>query len=257
MQDLDIYKLLVTTANIISQTKFAMRFAIKGGLVLVTKMFEHGKNDMFRRTTDIDIHCNSRDTWIDFYTNCERILNNNPYNIVYCLEDRRSARKGLDKSDSLKFGVTLPDGSKTHIKMDMNIKSNETIEIEFDTNLNMFTYSELTMLSDKIVVVSSQHVYRRIKDLYDLCVLANMYDFRLVDIANILQKKHNKDFSQLTNMLIPANMPALMHAYSEFKGIYNKPPFSIIWDTATKFLLQIYSNSNLNITWSYREGMWK
>ena len=257
MTDIEVYKILVDTVNIISRTKYVKYFAIKGGLVLVTKMFEHNREDMFRRTTDVDIHCNSKEIWESFCRNCEGILNENRQGLVYRLIKRRADTKGLDTSDSLQFNVQTTTGESTVIKMDMNIKSNDSIQVQFDINLNMYTYNELTMLADKLVVVSSQSVYRRIKDLYDLCVLASMYNFRLSDISSILMQKHNRKFTDLTNMLVPQNFGELSHAYDKYKGIVNKQTFGIVLNLAQQFLYPIYTNYSKDAVWDCEHTMWR
>ena len=61
----DIYKYLVDTANLISQSSFSDKMILKGGSVLISKMIENSRLDLYRKTTDLDIHCDKREVWID------------------------------------------------------------------------------------------------------------------------------------------------------------------------------------------------
>ena len=128
----DIYKYLVDTANIISQSRFSNKTILKGGSVLISKMTENSRLDLYRKTTDLDIHCDKRDVWIDFYTNIESILNSNNIGYVYRITDRRSKRKGFDKADSIKFSLADANCNKTIVfKIDMNINSNTVITCDY------------------------------------------------------------------------------------------------------------------------------
>lgn len=255
LTDVEMYNLLVGMAGLISKTKYARFFALKGGLVLMSKLFEYNRAEMFRRTSDIDIHCSNKDIWLNFCKECELILNQSS-EYRFKLIKQRSATKGLDTSDSLTFEVRLQDGRVAKVGMDMNIKSDSIIEVSFSQSLGMVTYSDYTMLADKIVVVSSQSVYRRIKDLYDICVLASIGNFELEKIWGMLYKKHNKKSTDLTNMLTKTNFEVLYHAYNKFTGILNKPDFMTILDIAQKFLHPLYADIHTNYKWDNRGYLW-
>ena len=176
----DIYEYLRYTANLIAASEFGNQLVLKGGSVLISKLIECNRLDLYRLTTDLDIHCDKKEVWIAFYTNIENILNNNDRNYIYRVEKRRSEIKGLETSDSLRFSLN-DSGTIVNFKIDMNIKSNRIITVECSPILNMNTYDALTMLSDKIVAVSSDKIYRRIKDLYDITVFASL----LSDFSNV------------------------------------------------------------------------
>lgn len=256
-----MYNFLLSTANIISKTKYARFFALKGGLVLMSKMFEFSRMDLFRKTSDIDIHCSSKDIWVSFCNECEFILNSSDYaktnRLTYRLVNIRSKSKGLDTSDSLSFEVSTMSGDIIKFKIDMNIKSDSIVEISFDNILQLNTYSEYTMMSDKIVTVSSQKIYRRIKDLYDICVLASLYRFELGKLTRVLKTKHSIELRNLTNMLKAENMSDIYHAYNSFKGIINKPDITVIMDIAQKFLCPFYNYIETGLIWDNRSCLWK
>jgi len=253
----DIFNYLVDTIKLISTSTFGDKMILKGGSVLISKMIENDRSDMYRKTSDIDIHCDKKELWIDFYKNIESILNNNSLGYKYKMIHRRSEEKGLNTSDSLKFKLYDTNIDKEiEFKIDMNIKSNTIITYEYSQTLQMSTYDALTMLSDKIVVVSSQKIYRRIKDLYDLIVLVSLYNFEYDDILNHLGMKHQGAI--LENMLTNNNFKDINHAYSKYRGIQNKPDIMTVISIAQAFLQPIYNPDNVkhNITWDKEKSSW-
>jgi domain of unknown function (DUF1814) len=251
----DIYKYLVDTANLISQSRFSDKMILKGGSVLISKIIENSRLDLYRKTTDLDIHCDKREVWINFYTNIESILNSNKLGYVYKIIDRRSQRKGFDKSDSIKFSLSDTNCNKAiEFKIDININSNTIITCDYSPILNMTTYDALTMISDKITVVSSQKIYRRIKDLYDLCVLISLYDFTYYDVIEHIRKKHSG--VKLENMLLSNNFSSLEHAFSKYEGISNKPNIMTIISLAQAFLQPIYCSNKVDMLWKKEISAW-
>lgn len=252
----DIYGYLRYTANLIADSRFGDKLILKGGSVLMSKLIECDRQDLMRITRDIDIHCDKKDLWIDFYTNIEAILNNNNQGLIYKIIKRRSLDKGLDTSDSLKFNIIDTINNKeVQFKIDMNIKSNCIISIEYSPILNMNTYDAVTMLSDKIVVVSSEKIYRRIKDLYDLTVLSSLYDYEYTNIIKHIQIK-NPNIT-LKDMLIPKNFAAIQHAYSLYRGIYNKPSIQNLVASSRVFLQPIYSKYSGELIWNHMKALWE
>ena len=82
----DIYEYLRYTANLIAASEFGNQLVLKGGSVLIYKLIECNRLDLYRLTTDLDIHCDKKEVWIAFYTNIENILNNNDRNYIYKIE---------------------------------------------------------------------------------------------------------------------------------------------------------------------------
>ena len=94
--------------------------------------------NIFGLTRDLDIHCNKKEVWIDFYTNIESVLNMNDRGYIYKITKRRSQEKGLNTSDSLTFSLN-DDGKAIQFKMDMNIKGNHIITVHTDTDTHKYT----------------------------------------------------------------------------------------------------------------------
>lgn len=252
----NIYEYLRITANLISESRFGNKMVLKGGSALMSKLIELGRQDLIRATRDIDIHCNRLDIWVDFYTNIEDILNNNSLGLKYKLIKRRSLEKGLNNSDSLTFKIyDYNNNEEINFKIDMNIKSNSIISCDFSPLLNMQIYDFETMLSDKIVAVSSIKVFRRIKDVYDIAVLASLKDYSFKNILKHIEVKHGKP--EYINMLTQENFDKLQHAYVKYDAVsHDKGMYELMCIDST-FLQPFYINYEGELIWNHLASRWE
>lgn len=258
--DIEIYNLLVLTANIVSKTEYARFLTLKGDLVLMSKLYQCGRMDMFRRVPVIEVHCPNMDIWLHFCNECEYLLNNSEYAksqmVQYKLQRRCSVKMGSVRPDALIFGVILGDSRVAEFKITADITNDNSVEIEFDRVLNMRVYSVYTILVDKIVTISSRRLFNRIQDLYDVYVLANLYSFRLDTIVMLLSKKYNMSLRNLTNMLTFENMVDILHLYEGSRFITNKPDIKILIDVTQKFFEPLYKGITDGYVWNSKNLSW-
>ena len=84
------------------------------------------------------------------------------------------------------------------------------------------------MLVDKIAVVSSSKVFRRIKDMVDLYYLSQCVQINVEDVRSIAEKTNRKieDFSDFMT-----RKDDLKHAYDKFRfsGSAEKPDFETVY----------------------------
>lgn len=256
-KDMDMYRLLEYTIRLISRTQYRDKFALKGGAVLMNSVVVSNNVNLFRRTQDIDVHCVSAADWIMFVRDLEMILNSNREGIVYKITAIRSRDKyggKVNTSDSVALNVRLPDGTESKIKIDMNVKDNTVVELVFNGNLNMYTYSNVTMLADKLHAVSSCKIYRRVKDVFDIVVLASLYDFNIDDVYSKLNKKFGSMYLE-TNYMTAENYSMLEHAYNKYDGIWDKREFKYVINSALHFCKPIYRREH-NKIWISSVGNW-
>lgn len=253
MTDGQIFEVLRNTVQTISESPYGRVFVVKGGAALICKMIESGNERLIRKTTDIDLHCNSKEVWSRFLKDASVILNSSRNGYTYTVEKVRSIEKGkLGLSDSIKIRVNTQVG-ECSIKIDMNLKSNRIITVEYSPILNMNTYDRYTMLADKIVAISSKSIYRRIKDVYDIYALSIMGCYRSYDIIEHIDVKHGGKV--LENMLTYENYEAISHAYKAFSGIVNKPGINEVLGIVSSFVSPIYE-SETQLEWNNQIGAW-
>lgn len=232
-----MYEILRHTINTIGDSIYGDCFILKGGSALMSMLVEEGKTEYFRATKDIDLHVFEISDWKSFKSNILHILNNNNHGIVYDFIESRP--KCTETSD----GVVLISHSQIgdmKFGIDMNVKAANIITISYLSSLSLRTYDKHTMLSDKIAAISSKTIFRRVKDVYDICVLSQLDCYASDDILDALLRKNPSFFESGCNMLVYENMESLAHAYNKFYGIEQKPEFENVVGLCTKFLVPIY-----------------
>lgn len=246
--------LLLDILELVFKSRFSKNFVLKGGLDLSEKLKSEGLDSLLRVTRDIDLHCNSWEAWIDFTKAVDEILSHST-KYTYSDYSLRSTCKDTNQiSDTLHITAhNILTKEVTAVKIDMNVKDDSIIEIDLLPGLGIPSYSYYTILSDKINVVSSKLIYRRIKDLYDLYAIVSTHDIEASKLNIAIDKKHDR--SAFSNMLTGDNFNDLVHAYDSFKGISTKPNFDEVFSVASNFLCKIYSDYPIK-EWKCKNKRW-
>lgn len=207
----------------------------KGSMVLKACLIEAGYPEDTRHTVDIDGNWNS-DT---------------PLSADQMVE---SLQKAIDKSgielkisiyrmygESRSAGFNLTDKATDEILFTMDVDVNRPIpptkvyEIE---GIRFCGVSPIQMIADKTAVVSTDKVFRRIKDVVDLYYLSSVFAFdcKAVNQALLNSKRQLGDFSGFLN-----RTNDLKHSYEKFRfaGGVNKPPFDKVYHAVKTFLADI------------------
>lgn len=179
-----------------------------------------------RKTTDIDAN------WVDEY-NEDKIIEIietavKKVNDNYSVELYRLPEKNVS------MGINILDENKIIVsKIDMDIKDNP-FYVTYTINDIDIKYSNLNkMMCDKLLSISGEHVFRRIKDLLDIHLIISSNEIKKEDLNKILEYDNRKlgDFSVLFS-----NKELIRNGYNKLKNIDNKPDFDIIWQSVIDFL---------------------
>lgn len=114
------------------------------------------------------------------------------------------------------------------------------INITPGVNINLDEYDNYTMLADKITVVCSRKIFRRIKDIYDIYVLSMLQDYKMEVLVQTIKGKRPEFLESKRIMFRPDTMAELEHAYDKFTGIVNKPKFETVYNVSSNFVSPIY-----------------
>ena len=108
-------------------------------------------------------------------------------------------------------------------------------------------------LANKIYVLSTKKIFRRIKDFYDIYRIAKCLSFKINDIYDIQEKIgiSFEDFDCLINRIEDVN-----NAYAKFSGINNKPEFSEIYDYITRIFIVPFQNNSKDLLWDHNKQEW-
>ena len=238
-----MYKLLGTISAADTPIVF------KGALIKNLILAEHGYNEIYRETTDID--CN----WIGTPP---------PMNI---LVDTVNQSLG-DLQNKYYAAAKREYGEKKSAGINIIEKNADTLITEIDismkpvTGSKIYYYGEMSIkgvlaneiLADKITVLSSNYIFRRTKDIIDVYALAHCVEIQTREIFDIYDKtkRELQAFDAFLN-----RMPELEHAYNKLTGVEGKPDFEIIYSYLNKFLIPFMQKNYGSKIWDSKKELWR
>lgn len=94
------------------------------------------------------------------------------------------------------------------------------------------------MIADKIAAISSDKVFRRIKDVVDLYYISKVFEFNRIDVMRTL-KNSERTLGDFQGFL--RNVEDLRYSYEKFRfaGGVNKPAFEEVYHSVKAFLKDI------------------
>ncbi len=209
--------------------------SFKGSMVLKACLLEAGFTEDTRHTVDIDANWNS-DT---------------PPTAEQMVESLQSAIKkyGIDLEVSIyrmygkgrSAGFELTDRETGEILFSMDIDVNRPIpptklyEVE---GLRFRGVSPSQMIADKVSAISTDKVFRRVKDVVDLYYISKVFDF---DRADVIQTLKNSDKNLDTFNGFLHRTGDLQHSYEKFRftGGVNKPPFEELYHAVKLYIKDV------------------
>lgn len=102
------------------------------------------------------------------------------------------------------------------------------------SGLRFLGVSPSQMTADKISAVSTDIVFRRIKDVVDLYYLSKVFDFSRKETIRVL-KDTGRTLGDFSGFL--RRTDELQHSYEKFRfaGGVSKPPFDEVYLTVTRY----------------------
>lgn len=217
----------------------------KGAMVLHAYLYENGySGEGIRPTKDIDANwiSDTPPTMEQITSSLQKAIDDKDIDLV--IKPFRSYGEGR----SAGFDFMDKDTSNVVFTMDMDVNRPES-------GLRLYEVGEFKfygvvveqMLADKISVVSSDKVFRRIKDVIDLYYLSKCCEIKTKDIKSVLERTNRKmsDFNAFLN-----RKEELEHSYSKFRfdGDMEKPNFEKVYDAVNKYISDfIYDIGETNI----------
>ena len=206
--------------------------SFKGSMVLKACLMEAGFSDDTRHTVDIDANWYS-----DVAPSADQLV--------------ESLQKALDQNDiplTVKIyrmygegrsaGFELKDKSSGEIlfTMDLDVNRPEVPTRIYEVEGVRFRgVSPKQMMADKVSVISTDKVFRRIKDVVDMYYISQVFEFDAGEILRLLESSGRKldDFNSFINRI-----DDLRHSYEKFRftGNVNKPSFAEVYDKVRRFI---------------------
>ena len=223
-------KLMYSVMKAIYESGIPVSF--KGSMVLKACLIEAGYTQETRHTVDIDANWNS-----DAAPSADQMV-----------ESLQNAlrKSGIDLDVSIyrmygegrSAGFELADSSTGEIIFTMDIDVNRPVpqtKIYEVAGIRFCGVAPIQMIADKVQTVSTDKVFRRIKDVVDLYYLSNVFAFDRPAALQAL-KNSGKALESFQGFLYRTD--ELKHSYEKFRfsGDVNKPPFEEVYSTVKSYI---------------------
>lgn len=209
--------------------------SFKGSMVLKACLMEAGYTEDTRHTVDIDANWNS-----DTLPTGEQMEES----LQIALK-----KSGIDLEvsiyrpygESRSAGFELKDRDTGDVVFSMDIDVNRPIpptKIYVVDGLQFRGVASSQMIADKVSVLSSEKVFRRIKDVVDLYYISKVFRFHKTDVLQTL-KNSGRSLGDFCGFL--HRIEDLRHSYEKFRfeGDVYKPPFEEVYRTVKAYIKDV------------------
>ena len=226
-------KLMYTVMKAIYDSGIPMNF--KGSMVLKACLLEAGFTEETRHTVDIDANwysdtAPSAEQMVDSLQkalrNCDINLNVSLYRMY---GEGRSA--GFELSDTATGDVLFT------MDVDVNRPASKTKIYEVE-GVRFYGVAPSQMIADKISAISTDKVFRRIKDVVDLYYISKVFAFNKAEVLDAL-KTGGRTLDSFNGFLHRPD--DLRHSYEKFRfsGEADKPPFDEVYPNVKAYIKDI------------------
>lgn len=209
--------------------------SFKGSMVLKAGLLEAGYAEETRHTVDIDANWNS-----DTPPTAEQMVDS---------LQKAITKNGMDLEVSLyrmygegrSAGFELTDPSTGELLFTMDVDVNRPVpptkiyEVE---GIRFCGVSPSQMIADKVAAVSTEKVFRRIKDVVDLYYISKVFEFDTDDILRTLENS-GRVLESFNGFL--HRTEELEHSYEKFRftGGVNKLPFGEVYSVVKDYIRDV------------------
>ena len=226
-------KIMFDVMNAIYKSGIPISF--KGSMVLKACLFEAGYLEDVRHTVDIDgnWYSNSIPSNEQIIDSLNRVLEMNNINLNVNLY----RMYGEGRSAGFEFRNKKSNELLFTMDIDVNKPSSATKIYEIE-DIRFCGSSPIQMMADKISVISSDIVFRRIKDLVDMYYFSKTFIFDKNAVIQALYSSDRKlgDFNGFLN-----DRNNLKHSYDKFRfqGEVEKPSFDEVYQSVKEYIKDI------------------
>lgn len=213
----------------------AIPISFKGSMVLKACLMEAGYTEDTRHTVDIDANWNSDTppTGEQMEESLQNALKRNGITLNVSIVRMYAATRSA--------GFDLQDPETDEVLFSMDIDVNRPIpdtkiyEVE---GLHFRGVVSSQMIADKVAVLSSEKVFRRVKDVVDLYYISKVFSFNKDAVIQTLQK-NDRELGDFQGFL--QRVEELRHSYEKFRfeGGVHKPPFEEVYHAVKTYIADV------------------
>ena len=171
------------------------------------------------------------------------------------LQNKIQAVPIRDYSDTKSAGVSIidKDTKEELFSMDISVKPVYGAKIYYHGDIGIKGVLPNEILADKISVMSSSRIFRRMKDCFDVYALSHCVEIKPAEILTVIDAKNHKllSFDEFQN-----RTQDLKHAYSKLKGIANKPDFDVVYGYLQEFIKPFKQRDPIVQIWDAENTKW-
>ena len=226
-------KLMYDVMKAIYDSQIPISF--KGSMVLRACLLEAGYTEETRHTVDIDANWHS-----DIAPSAEQMIESLQKAIM---DHDINLNVGLYRmyGKGRSAGFELSDTSSGDVIFTMDIDVGRPVSKTKIYEINGVSFCGVMpsqMIADKISVISTNKVFRRIKDVVDLYYISNVFAFDRAEILEILEC-NSRMLGSFDDFLY--GQDDLRHSYEKFRfsGNVHKPSFDEIYASVKTFIKDI------------------
>jgi len=215
----------------------------KGSMVLKACLLDAGYTEDTRHTKDIDAN------WIGDVPPSSEQMVESLQNVVdkngFDLDVRLYRRYGEGRSAG--FELKNKNTRETLFTMDVDVNRPVLPTKIYEVGGLRFRGAALSqMVADKVSSVSTDKVFRRIKDVVDLYYISKVFDFNKDEIVQTL-KNSGRTLGSFNGFLYRVH--ELKHAYEKFRfsGGVNKPAFEEVYSGAKTYIKDLLELDKVNV----------
>ncbi len=207
----------------------------KGSMVLKACLIEAGYEEETRHTVDIDAN---------WYTKTPPTAEQ----MVGSLQ-KAISKSGIDLKVSIyrmygecrSAGFELTDSESGEVLFTMDVDVNRPVpqtKIYEIAGVRFCGVAPIQMISDKVSAISTDKVFRRIKDVVDLYYISHVVPFDLSAVLETLENS-GRNLESFNGFL--RRPEELRHSYEKFRftGDVSKPPFEDVYRTVKTYIKDV------------------
>lgn len=226
-------KLMYDVMKAIYDSQIPISF--KGSMVLRACLLEAGYTEETRHTVDIDANWHS-----DIAPSAEQMIESLQKAIM---DHDINLNVGLYRmyGKGRSAGFELSDASSGDVIFTMDIDVDRPVSKTKIYEINGVSFCGVIpsqMIADKISVISTNKVLRRIKDVVDLYYISKVFTFNKIEFLEILEC-NSRTLGSFDDFL--CRQDDLRHSYEKFRfsGNVHKPSFDEIYASVKTFINDI------------------
>jgi hypothetical protein len=221
----------------------------KGAMVVRNILLSKGYGSIDRPTGDIDSH------WTGSPPSMETL-------VALVQKALAKADDGLisvpfrEYSDNKSAGIYVLDAATNEklFSMDINVRPVDGSQIYTFGDIAFRGVLPTSIISDKVMAMSTNYVFRRAKDMVDVYALTHCIETWTADIFELIKRHPEKRFERYEGFY--NRKPELEHAYAKLNMEAGKPPFEVIYPYIERFIRPFAQRDETPRVWYARGEAW-